>query len=90
LSIIMVVLSLQRALLLAGAVLPLAQQGLAQTIKNTEGEVIREYPRVLNWPTHGSSGTNSLADDMQPRMRSPLPQPRVPQPTLRQTLRRVS
>jgi hypothetical protein len=36
----MVVLSLQRALLLAGAVLPLAQQGLAQTIKNTEGEVI--------------------------------------------------
>ncbi|EAQ88599.1 hypothetical protein CHGG_05218 [Chaetomium globosum CBS 148.51] len=36
----MVVLSLQRALLLAGAVLPLAQQGFAQTIKNSEGEVI--------------------------------------------------
>jgi len=39
----MAVLSFQRALLLAGAVLPLAQQGLAQTITNTEGQVIREF-----------------------------------------------
>jgi hypothetical protein len=36
----MAVFSLQRALLLAGAVLPLAQQGLAQTLLNSEGEVV--------------------------------------------------
>lgn len=37
----MAVVSLQRALLLVGAVLPLAQQGLAQTILTEEGHVIR-------------------------------------------------
>ncbi|KAK4246201.1 FAD linked oxidase [Corynascus novoguineensis] len=36
----MVVLSFQRALLVAGAALPLVQQGLAQTIKTPDGEVI--------------------------------------------------
>ncbi|KAK4156094.1 hypothetical protein C8A00DRAFT_12939 [Chaetomidium leptoderma] len=36
----MALLSFQRALLLAGAVLPLAQQGFAQTVNNQQGEVI--------------------------------------------------
>ncbi|KAL2173111.1 uncharacterized protein P884DRAFT_252640 [Thermothelomyces heterothallicus CBS 202.75] len=36
----MAVLSLQRALLLAGAALPLVQQGFAQTIKTEDGEVL--------------------------------------------------
>jgi hypothetical protein len=43
----MAVFSLQRALLLAGAVLPLAQQGLAQTILNDEGQVVRRLTQTV-------------------------------------------
>jgi len=39
----MAVVSLQRALLLAGAVLPL---GLAQTITGADGEVLRKLPET--------------------------------------------
>lgn len=43
----MATLSLQRALLLAGAVLPLAQPGFAQTIVGDDGNVLRTLTRRL-------------------------------------------
>lgn len=43
----MAVFSLQRALLLAGAVLPLAQQGFAQTILNEDGQVTRKLIHII-------------------------------------------
>jgi hypothetical protein len=45
----MAVLSLSRALLLAGAALPM--QGFAQTILNQEGEVIRRFQAAVRVST---------------------------------------
>ena len=69
LLIIMAIVSLQRALLLAGAVLPFAHQGLAQTILTEEGQVIGTLLQA-----DGLKG-NHADSSTQPPMRSRSPRP---------------